>query len=156
MAGVCWPPMVTCATPGIWLICWTSLVETLSSTTVSGNDWELAESRRIGESAGLTFLKVGGVGKFFGNCPPAALIASSTSLAAPSILRLRSNCSVIAVEPSVETEVICETPEICANCVSSGCATAEAIVSGLAPGSCADTCSVGKSTCGSGATGKFG
>ena len=42
---------------------------------------------------------------------------------------------VIAVEPSVLVEVICETPEICANCVSSGWATAEAMVSGLAPGS---------------------
>ena len=139
MAGVCWPPMVTCATPGIWLIRWTSLVETWSSTTVSGNDWELAESSKIGESAGFTFLKVGGLGRFLGNCPPAALIASSTSLAAPSMLRLRSNCRVIEVDPSVETEVICETPEIWANCVSSGCATAEAIASGLAPGSCAET-----------------
>jgi hypothetical protein len=63
---------------------------------------------------------------------------------------------VIAVEPSVLTEVISETPEICANCVSSGCATEEAIVSGLAPGSCADTWMVGKSTCGSGATGNLG
>ena len=46
---------------------------------------------------------------------------------------------VIAVEPSVLVEVICETPEICANCVSSGWATAEAMVSGLAPGSCTET-----------------
>ena len=63
---------------------------------------------------------------------------------------------VIAVEPSELVEVICETPGICANCVSSGCATAEAIVSGLAPGSCAETWMVGKSTCGSGATGSCG
>ena len=41
---------------------------------------------------------------------------------------------VIAVEPSALVEVICATPGICANCVSSGCATAEAMVSGLAPG----------------------
>jgi hypothetical protein len=36
---------------------------------------------------------------------------------------------------------------------SSGVATAEAMVSGLAPGRFADTCIVGKSTCGSGETG---
>ena len=33
------------------------------------------------------------------------------------------------------TDVICETLGICANSVSSGCATVAAIVSGLAPGS---------------------
>ena len=104
-------------------------------TSVSGSDFEDALKSRMGESAGLTFLKVGGLGRFFGNWPPAALIASSTSPAAPSMLRLRSNCSVIAVVPSVLTEVICETPGICANSVSSGWATEEAMVSGLAPGS---------------------
>ena len=39
------------------------------------------------------------------------------------------------------------------NCRSSGVATADAIVSGLAPGRLADTEMVGKSTCGSGDTG---
>ena len=39
------------------------------------------------------------------------------------------------------------------NCRSRGVATEEAIVSGLAPGSAADTEMVGKSTCGSGDTG---
>jgi hypothetical protein len=47
-------------------------------------------------------------------------------------------------------------PGICANCRSSGCATDDAIVSGLAPGSDADTWMVGKSTCGRGATGSIG
>ena len=37
---------------------------------------------RIGASAGLVLRKVGGFGMSLGNCPPAALIASSTSLAA--------------------------------------------------------------------------
>ena len=37
-------------------------------------------------------------------------------------------------QPSALVEVICDTPEICANCRSSGCATDDAIVSGLAPG----------------------
>ncbi len=62
----------------------------------------------------------------------------------------------MVVTPSPLVEVICETLGICANCRSSGCATVEAMVSGLAPGSAADTWMVGKSTCGSGATGSFG
>ena len=44
-------------------------------------------------------------------------------------------------------------PAIVENCFSSGVATAEAIVSGLAPGSCAWTWIVGKSTFGSAFTG---
>jgi hypothetical protein len=58
----------------------------------------------------------------------------------------------MAVDPSTLVEVICATPGICANCVSSGWATAEAMVSGLAPGKLAETWIVGKSTCGSGYT----
>ena len=72
------------------------------------------------------------------------------------MLRLRSNCSVIEVEPSVLIEVIWVMPEICPNRRSSGDATVDAMVSGLAPASCADTWMVGKSTCGSGATGSSG
>ena len=63
---------------------------------------------------------------------------------------------VIAVVPSELVEVICATPGICANWRSSGCATDEAMVSGLAPGRLAVTWMVGKSTCGSGATGSSG
>ena len=47
------------------------------------------------------------------------------------------------------------TPGICENWRSSGWATLEAIVSGLAPGSAAFTWMVGKSTCGSAATGRL-
>src|SRR5260370_38121658 len=72
------------------------------------------------------------------------------------MLRFKSNCRVILVVPSAFVEVICDRPEICANCVSSGVATDEAMVSGLAPGSDADTEIVGKSTCGSGAAGNSG
>src|SRR6202046_5625962 len=78
------------------------------------------------------------------------------SLAAASILRLRSNWTVIAVAPSELVDVICETPGICAICRSSGCATEDAIVSGEAPGSDAETAMVGKSTWGRGATGSDG
>src|ERR1700684_512884 len=110
----------------------------------------------MGESAGFTFLYVGGVGKFFGNWPPAASIPDCTSSAAASILRFKSNCNVTCVVPKALVEVICVRPEICANCVSRGVATDEAMVSGLAPGKLAETEMVGKSTCGSGATGSRG
>src|SRR5580692_5328889 len=72
------------------------------------------------------------------------------------MLRFKSNCNVMLVDPNALVEVICDSPEICANCVSSGVATDEAMVSGLAPGKFADTEMVGKSTCGSGATGNSG
>src|SRR5450631_2349228 len=45
-------------------------------------------------------------------------------------------------------------PAMRPNCLSSGVATAEAIVSGLAPGKPAPTWMTGNSTCGSGATGR--
>src|SRR6202790_4357934 len=72
------------------------------------------------------------------------------------MLRFKSNCKVMFVDPNALVEVICDKPEICANCVSSGVATEEAMVSGLAPGNDAPTEMVGKSTCGSGATGRNG
>ena len=60
------------------------------------------------------------------------------------------------VEPSELTELICATPAIWPNWRSSGVATVAAMVSGLAPGTVALTWMVGKSTCGSGATGNSG
>ena len=59
------------------------------------------------------------------------------------------------VEPSTLIEVIWVTPEIWPNRRSSGEATVAAMVSALAPGNDADTWIVGKSTCGSGATGNL-
>jgi hypothetical protein len=50
-------------------------------------------------------------------------------------------------------EVISVTDEIRPNSRSSGVATDEAMISGLAPGKDADTETVGKSTCGNGDTG---
>src|SRR5205823_13053811 len=84
----------------------------------------------------------------------AALIAASTSRAAALMSRLRSNWRVTLVVPRPLEEVICVTPAMRPNWRSRGVATAEAIVSGLAPGKPAPTEMVGKSTCGSGATGK--
>jgi hypothetical protein len=50
------------------------------------------------------------------------------------MLRSRSNCIVIAVEPIPLVEVISASPGMAANCCSSGVATADAMVAGLAPG----------------------
>jgi hypothetical protein len=59
------------------------------------------------------------------------------------------------VEPTVLDEVISVTSAMTPRCRSSGVATVWAIVSGLAPGICAVTEMVGKSTCGSGDTGSW-
>ena len=50
------------------------------------------------------------------------------------MLRLKSNCSVMFVLPCVLVELMLVSPAIAANCFSSGSATDDAIVSGLAPG----------------------
>ena len=81
------------------------------------------------------------------------MIAACTSEAAPSILRDRSNCNVIDVVPCTFDDVIWFTPGSVANWRSRGCATEDAMISGLAPGSVALTLIVGKSTVGSAATG---
>ena len=65
----------------------------------------------------------------------------------------RANCSVTRVEPKVLDEVISVISEICPSARSSGVATVDAMVSGLAPGNEACTEIVGKSTAGSGETG---
>lgn len=90
-----------------------------------------------------------------GSMPAAALIAACTSRQAPSMSRLKSNCKVIWVEPCELLEVISVTPAIRPNARSNGVATVAAMVSALAPGNCACTDTVGKSTCGSDDTGKF-
>ena len=70
-------------------------------------------------------------------------MAACTSCAAASMLRLRANCSVIWVLPWPLVEVIASMPGMVENCFSSGVATEEAIVSGLAPGRLALTEMVG-------------
>src|SRR6202790_3275537 len=81
-------------------------------------------------------------------------MAALTSRAGGLVSRLRSNCKVMPAVPSPLDEVICVTPAMRPNWRSRGVATADAMVSGLAPGKPAPTEIVGKSTCGSGATGK--
>src|ERR1039458_8127278 len=74
---------------------------------------------------------------------------------AVSMLRFRSNCRLILVDPRLLDEVISVTDAMRVNWRSSGVATDEAMVSGLAPGKPACTEIVGKSTCGRGDTGNI-
>ena len=70
------------------------------------------------------------------------------------MLRLKSNCRTMPVEPRELVEVISVTPAMRPNWRSSGAATEVAMVSGLAPGNVAETWIVGKSTVGRAATGR--
>src|ERR1035438_9929849 len=115
---------------------------------------EVTERKSTGESAEFTLRYEGWLGRSAGSWLRAALMAASTSRAAALMSRLRSNCKVIPVFPSADEEVICVTPAMRPNWRSRGVATEEAMVSGLAPGRLAPTPMVGKSTCGSGATGR--
>ena len=60
-------------------------------------------------------------------------MAACTSCAAASMFRLRANWSEICVLPWPLVEVIASMPGMVENCFSSGVATADAMVSGLAP-----------------------
>src|SRR6266851_5769402 len=93
----------------------------------------------IGASAGFTLRYVGLLGRLAGSWLAAALIADWTSRAAPLMSRARSNWSATPVEPRKLLEVISVTAATRLNWRSSGVATADAIVSGLAPGRAADT-----------------
>src|SRR5580692_12127969 len=97
----------------------------------------------IGWSAGLLLEYVGGVGSWLGKRLDAALIAAWTSCWAASMLRSRSNCSVICEYAKLDTLVICVSDGICPNCRSSGVVTDDAIVSALAPGRFVETTIVG-------------
>ena len=100
---------------------------------------EVSARIMIGESAGLTFRYVGLLGMLAGRFARAALMAACTSRAAPSMFRVKSNCIVIEVEPRSLAEVISVTPAMWPSCRSSGAATEDAMISGLAPGSEAPT-----------------
>src|ERR1700758_2251957 len=62
---------------------------------------------------------------------------------------------VVGGPPSRLVEVMESTPAMVENWRSSGVATDDAMVSGLAPGRLAETWIVGNSTCGSGETGSI-
>src|SRR5262249_28921073 len=86
----------------------------------------------------------------------AAVIAGWMSWAGRSMLRLRSNWMTTWLTPSELSDVSWVTPAIWPNCRSNGAATADAMVSALAPDSVAVTWMVGKSTWGNGAIGRNG
>ncbi len=90
-----------------------------------------------------------------GSAPCAREIAACTSCAAASMFRLRSNCSVISVLPSELEDDMLLMPAIVENSFSSGVATEDAITSGFAPGSAAETWIVGYSTAGRLLTGRL-
>src|SRR5258707_6240280 len=99
--------------------------------------------KRMGESGGFDLRNDGGEGMPGGSSGPTSAMAVCTSTAAPSISRLRSNCSVTDVLPVELTEVIESRPAMLVNCRSNTVATAEAMVPGSAPGKLAETDSVG-------------
>src|SRR6516164_4708562 len=117
--------------------------------------FEVNDRIMMGASEGFCLRQLGLVGRLAGRDPSEALIAACTSRAAASMLRLRSNCRVMLVDPIWLVEVIWFTPAIWPRCRSSGVATDDAMVSGLAPGRPAFTLTTGYSTCGIGATGNF-
>src|SRR5688572_6047899 len=108
----------------------------------------------MGDSAGLTLRIEGGLGISSGNDRPVRAIAVCTSCEAASMLRLRLNCNVMDVRPRALVDVMASRPGMAVNPRSSGVATEEAIVSGLAPGIEALTEMVGKSTFGRSLTGR--
>src|SRR5690242_16223672 len=92
----------------------------------------------IGWSAGLDLLYEGGMIPG-GSCRRVLEIAPWTSWAAASMLRSSVNVMPIRVDPRLEVDVISSMPAMVENCFSSGVATEEAMVSGLAPGRLAVT-----------------
>ncbi len=81
--------------------------------------------------------------------------AACTSAAAASMSRLGSNSSEICVSPWMLVELLVTRPGMEENCFSSGVATDEAMLSGLAPARLAPTWIVGVSYLGSAEIGKF-
>ena len=78
-----------------------------------------------------------------GSRPPAEAMCACTSCAAASILRSSENCTVMEVLLCELVELICWMPAMVENSRSSGVATVDAMVSGLAPGRAAFTWMVG-------------
>ena len=92
-----------------------------------------------GWSAGFDFWSEGGAGMPGGRARVVLAMMAWTSSAAESMLRLKSNWRVMFVLPSELLELMDVSPAIVESCFSSGSATADAIVSGLAPGNPAET-----------------
>jgi len=114
---------------------------------------ERIEKKITGKSPGLTLRNDGGVVISTGRRRCAIDSAVCTSSEAPSMLRPRSNWTVMSVLPRDDDEVSEVMPAIVDNWRSIGEATDAAMVSGEAPGRVAVIRIVGKSTAGSAATG---
>ncbi len=141
-AYFCVPSTLTCATPVIVLSRWATTCCTSSSSAESGIVFERKLRYMMGWSAGFDLLMDGGMVPG-GSSRSVLLMADCTSCAAASMLRESVNCSVMVAPPSALVDVMLSTPAMVVNCFSSGVATADAIVSGLAPGSDALTVMVG-------------
>ncbi len=128
-------------------------VSAYSSTMRGETVFELSPMKRMGWSAGFTFCTLGGAGMFGGSLRTTAAMADCVSCAAASMLRSSTNCMVMPRLPRTLEDDMESSPATVENWRSSGVATDAAIVSGLAPGSCACTCSVGKSIFGKSLTG---
>ncbi len=153
MAGFCSPCRSISPTPGIRDSCWAMYESAKTSTSCRGKVSDDTAMDMIWKSAGLAFSQDGGLGNVLGSRPLAPLMAAWTSCAAASMLRPRSNWTVMEVPPDALVEVMSVTPGIRASWRSSGVATAVAMTSALAPGRSAETLIVGRSSCGSAASG---
>lgn len=76
-------------------------------------------------------------------------IAASTSAAAASMSRSSANWIAIEVDPCALVVAMESMPAMVANCLISGVATEIAMISGEAPGNCAETLTTGNSARGS-------
>ena len=111
-AYFCAPNTLTCATPESCEMRCAMSVSAYSSTTESGSVADESAANSTGWSAGLTFWNDGGVVISTGSLRAAVVSADCTSSAAPSMLRSRSNCSVIWTKPSALADVIWVRPGI--------------------------------------------
>src|SRR5689334_830902 len=116
--------------------------------------FEVSASTNTGAAALLALRKRGSDGRSLGRSASAALIAAWTSRAALSMSRPIENWIWMLLWPSELVEVIWLTPAISPSRRSSGAATVAAITEGSAPGRFAETEIEGKSTFGTGATGR--
>ncbi len=144
---------MTSPTPATCASFCASTVDALSYSAEDGRRGEDRASAMMGACDGFTFTNVGLPVMPEGSCPRTALMAACTSRAASSMSRLRSNCRVTLVLPWLLLERMLVTPAMLPSERSSGAATVDAMLSGLAPGRLARTTMTGKSTRGSGATG---
>ena len=139
------PKTLTCATPVIVDSVGEIRCSAKSCRSDGASEGEVIAISSTGASAGLTLRYAGGDVMSSGSARCARSNAACTSSAAPSISRPSSNSSVSEVLPSVLVELMTFKPGIVWNCFSSGSATEVAIVSGLAPGSAAETLMIGVS-----------